>query len=120
MRSIMRRSLIVWMAFGLVTVIFGAPDRAAVVERARAELARLLKKEAAKLPVDKPVVELGADDLHIIEWVMALDEAFHVRIRSDNAKVFDQKTKKARKDLSITSMAEVVMTAPPRPGAKKK
>jgi hypothetical protein len=30
------------------------------------------------------------------------------------------KTKKVRKDISIASMADVVMTAPPRPGAKKK
>ena len=120
MRSMMKHSLIVWLAVSFVAVAFGAQDRGAVVERVRAELATVLKKEAAKLPVDKPVVELGANDLHVIEWVMALDEAFHVRIRSDNAKIFDQKTKKVRKDFSITSMVEVVMTAPPRPGAKKK
>ena len=106
------------LAFTLFAAAFGAPDRATVVQRVQAELATILKKEAAKLPVDKPVAELGANELDVVEWMMALDEAFRVRIPKD--KVFDGKTNKVRTDLSIASMAAIAMEAPPRPGGKKK
>src|SRR5688572_23484370 len=39
-----------------LTCTFAASDRAAVVERVRAELATILKKEAANLPIHKSVV----------------------------------------------------------------
>ena len=47
-------------------------DRAAITTKVRAELARLLKKEAATLPTDKPVVELGADDLTVSDHELAV------------------------------------------------
>ena len=118
MHRVIKHSLVGLIAVTLFATAFGAQDRATVVQRVQAELATVLKKEAAKLPVDKPVAELGADELHVVEWVMALDEAFRVRIPND--KVVDGKTKKVRKDLSIASMAAIVMEAPPRPSGKKK
>ena len=68
-----------------------------------------MKKEAAKLPVDKPVTELGADELAVVEWVMALERAYHIRI--SNEKTVDPKSKTMRKDLSIAKMASIVQEA---------
>ena len=66
------------------------PALSSVVQRVRAELATLLKKAPATLPVDKPVVDLGADELDVVEWVMAVEEAFRVPIPDD--KIVDPKT----------------------------
>src|SRR5687768_16375641 len=118
MHRIIKHSLVALFAAALLTAAFGAHDRAAVVQRVRAELATILKKEAAKLPVDKPVVELGADELDVVEWVMAVEEAFRIEIRED--KVVDRKTENTRKDFSIASMVAIVMEAPQRPSSKKK
>jgi acyl carrier protein len=86
----------------------GAPDRAVVVARLRTELARLLKKEADQLPVDRPVAELGADDLTVVEWQMAAERAFGVEIDGDA--LFDAGTK-TKKDLTVISMADIVTRA---------
>ena len=93
-------------AFIILTCTFAATDRGAIVERVRAELATILKKEPAKLPINKPVVELGADDLDVVEWAMAIEKAFGVSIPGD--KFFDPKSKSTRKDLSIDTMATLV------------
>src|SRR5262245_49348804 len=84
-----------------------AQDKATVVQRVRTELGTLLKKDPASLTVDKPVTELGADDLTVVEWIMALDKAFQIRLPDDKA--IDPKTKKTRKDLTIDSMATTVI-----------
>src|SRR4026208_1096968 len=83
----------------LLASTVGAQDRSAIVQRLRSELARLLKKDVGKLPVDKPVTGLGASDLTIIEWQMAAEKAFRVNISDD--KLFDPKSKTVRKGLSI-------------------
>jgi len=112
----MHRLLKITFAFWFVAVLLTSPvsaqDRAAVVQRLRAELAILLNKDVAQLPVDKPVTELGADDLDIVEWQMAAERAFRVDISSDNN--FDPK------ELSISSMAEIVLDSPPWPKGKTK
>ena len=96
-----------------------AQDRASIVQRLRSELATLLKKNAAQLPVDKPVAELGADELTVIEWQMAAERAFRVDIADE--KLFDTKPAlKTRKDLSINSMAGVVATSKPWPQGRTK
>ena len=87
----------------------GGQDRGAIVERLRTELARLLKKDAEQLPVDKPVTELGADDLTVVEWQMAAERAFSIDI--DDDKLFDTGTR-TRPTLTIAAMAEVVATSP--------
>lgn len=93
----------------LVAATAFAADRDAVVQRVRGELATLLKKDAAKLPIDKPVLELGADDLMVVEWVMAMERVYRVRI--PDAKTVDPKSKTARKDLTIIVMASIVAEA---------
>ena len=84
-------------------------DREAIVGRLRTELARLLKKDVEQLPVDKPVTELGADDLTVVEWQMAAERAFSIDI--DDDKLFDTGTR-TRPTLTIAAMAEVVATSP--------
>ena len=111
------------LAVSIVAVVLASPvsaqDRASIVQRLRAELATLLKKNAAQLPVDKPVKELGADELTVIEWQMASERAFRVDISDD--KLFEKsKPLTTRKDLSITSMAGVVATSKPWPKGKTK
>jgi acyl carrier protein len=86
----------------------GGQDREAVVERLRAELARLLKKDASQLPIDTPVTQLGADDLTVVEWQMAAERTFRVDI--DDDVLFDPGTK-TKKDLTVASMADIVARA---------
>ena len=118
----MRRLFVSFFTLSLVTLWFApaaiAQDRA-VVERLRAELAKVLKKNPAELPVDKPVVTLGVDDLGVVEWQMAAEKAFRVYI--DNDKLFDPKAKgTTRKELTIASMAGIIATSKPWPAGKTK
>lgn len=119
--SVMRRlttAITIWLAIVVLASTVSAQDRAAMVQRLRIELAALLKKDAAQLPVDKPVTEVGADDLTVVEWQMAAERTFRVSISDD--KLFDPKLKAARKDLTITSMAGIVANSPPWPKGKTK
>lgn len=111
--------LLCWMVSGLFLTAMAeaAPDKEAVVQRARVELATILKKEAARLPVDKPVTELGADELDVVEWVMAVEEAFRVQIPEE--KVAGRSGKGIRPDLTITVMATIVMEQAKEGGAKQ-
>ena len=107
----------VWLAPAVI-----AQDRAAMEQRLRTELAKILKKDAAQLPVDKPVTGLGADALDVIEWQMAAERTYRVNIADD--KLFEPapagKDPTVRKDLTISSMAVVVATAKPWPAGKTK
>jgi acyl carrier protein len=96
----------------------GVGDRATIVERLRTELATLLKKDPRSLPIDQPVTSLGADDLDVVEWTMAAEEAFRVDI--DDDKAFDPASKGPRKDLTITSMAAIVEAAPRWPPGRSR
>ena len=87
-------------------------------QRLRVELAKILKKDAAQLPVDKPVTGLGADDLAVVEWQMAAEKAFRVDIADD--KLFDPKSGSARKELTVSSMAAIVATSKPWPAGRTK
>jgi acyl carrier protein len=100
----------------LVAGVRCAQDRDAKLVRVRAELAKVIKKDAVKLPADKPVMELGADDLDVVEWVMAVEDAFHVPIPDD--KIIDAKSKMIRKEVSITYVVRLVMDG--LEGARKK
>src|SRR4051812_26554011 len=93
---------ILLVAFAFAPTVM-AQDQTAVQQRLRTELAKLLKKEPAQLPMDKPVTALGADELTVVEWQMASEKAFRVYI--DDDKLFDAKAKGAvRKDLTIAAM----------------
>ena len=106
------------LALAMLACPLSAQDRDAVVTRVRGELAALLKKEATKLPLDMPVTEFGADDLDIVEWVMAVEEAFHIAIPDD--RIVDPKSKKPRKELSISYMAGIVFESLEKAKSKKR
>ena len=93
-----------------------AQDAGSVVAGVRATLAAVLKTDAAKLPVDTPVAELGADELSVVEWQMASEKAFRVYISDDE--LFDPQSKKIRPELSISSMAKIVEGSKPWPPGK--
>jgi acyl carrier protein len=118
----MRRLLTALLTLSLVTawlVPAAFAQSGAAVERLRTELAKILKKDPAQLPVDKPVTAFGADDLSVVEWQMAAEKAFRVDISDD--KLFDPKANGAtRTDLTITSMAAAVATGKPWPAGKTK
>lgn len=104
-----KSALATLLALTLLALPLTAQDRDAVVQRVRVELATILKKEPAKLRVDQPVTELGADELDVVEWVMAVEEAFRVAIPDE--KISDPKTNKVRKEFSISDMAGIVVDA---------
>jgi acyl carrier protein len=76
-----------------------------VVEKVRAEVATILKKDAAKIDVAKSLVEQGADELDIVEIVMAVEEAFKVEI-PDSA--IGETTGEVSKTLTVEKLAEIV------------
>jgi acyl carrier protein len=118
MHRLLETTLTLWFVAVLLASPVSAQDRAAIVQRVRAELAVILKKDAAQLPVDKPVTELGADALDVVEWQMAAEKAFRVDIPND--KLFDPKSKAVRKDLSVSTMTGIVVNSPPWPKGKTK
>jgi acyl carrier protein len=105
----LRLSVMVWILLLALSGNLFAADSEAVAQRVRAELATLLKKDAAQLPPNKPVMELGADELTIVEWEMALESAYR-GIRLDK-KTENPNTKKIRTDLTIAEMTKIVSEA---------
>ena len=75
------------------------------VERVRSESAKILGKEAAQIDVAKPLVAQGADDLDIVEIVMAVEEAFKVEI-PDSA--IDNNAAEGSKTLTVQKLAQIV------------
>jgi acyl carrier protein len=75
------------------------------VERVRSEVAKILKKDPAQIEVTKPLLALGADDLDIVEIVMAVEEAFKVEI-PDSA--IAGKGGEVSKSLTVQTLAEIV------------
>ena len=77
---------------------------AQTVERVRSEAAKILKKEATQIDVAKPLVAQGADELDIVEIVMAVEEAFKVEI-PDSA-IDDSAA--GGKTLTVQKLAQIV------------
>ena len=78
-----------------------------VVNRVRAEVATILKKDSAQIDVMKPLVVQGADELDLVEIVMAVEEAFKVEI-PDSA--IGENVSEASKTLTVAKLAEIVST----------
>lgn len=119
----MRRLLVTLIAASITAGLLPTParaqDKASVVQRLRAELARLLKKRPEQLPIDRPVAELGADELTVVEWQMAAEEAFRVHIPED--RLFEKlRETRTRKDLTIASMADAVAAGKPWPPGSRR
>lgn len=73
-------------------------------ERVRAEVATILKKDASQIDVARPLAAQGADELAIVEIVLALEQAFEVEI-PDSA---IGENGEAGKTLTIQKLAEIV------------
>jgi len=76
-----------------------------VVDGVRSEVATILKKKANEIDVSKPLVAQGADELDIVEIVMAVEEAFKVEIPDS---VIGEKIGEVSKTLTVEKLAEVV------------
>ena len=83
----------------------GSQPAKPTVERVRSEVAKVLKKDAAKVDVAKPLVAQGADELDIVEIVMALEETFKVKI-PDGA--LGKTVGEASKTLTVQKLTEIV------------
>jgi acyl carrier protein len=71
----------------------------------RSEVATILKKDSAQIDVAKPLVSQGADELDIVEIVMAIEEVFEIEI-PDSA--IGEKIGEVSKTLTVQKLAEIV------------
>lgn len=74
------------IAFSLASWAPGAaaeepPEK--IVKRVRAEAAKVLGKSPEEIDPARPLARQGADELDIVELVMALEEAFEIEIPED-------------------------------------
>jgi len=76
-----------------------------VIDKVRSEVALILGKKADEIDISKPLVALGADELDIVEIVMAVEEAFKVEIPDS---VIGEKIGEVSKTLTVEKLAEVV------------
>jgi len=79
------------------------------IDRIRAEVATILKKDSAQIDVTKPLVAQGADELDLVEIVMAVEEAFKIEI-PDSA--IGENVNEAGKTLTVVKLAEIVAKQP--------
>ena len=87
----------------------GPPGQQQVVDRVRSEAAKILKKYPSQIDISKPLAALGADDLDVVEIVIAVEEACKVRI-PDNA--LGDKPDEVSKTLTVQELADIVSKQP--------
>ncbi|HEV2946850.1 MAG TPA: acyl carrier protein [Gemmataceae bacterium] len=81
------------------------PDNQEVVDRVRSAVAKILKKDARGIDVTKPLAELGADDLDLVEIVMVLEDEYQVEIPDSE---IAGTPKEVCKELTVQKLAEIV------------
>ncbi len=79
----------------------GSPPSQPTLDRVRSEVASILQKESAQINVATPLVAQGADELDIVEIVMAVEDEFNVEIP-------DSEIGEAGKTLTVQKLAEIV------------
>lgn len=75
------------------------------VERVRSEVATILKKDSAQIDITKPLVAQGADEVDIVEIVMAVEEAFKVEIPGG---AIGENVGEVSKTLTVQKLADIV------------
>jgi len=83
----------------------GSQPAQQTVDRVRSEVATILKKDSAQVDVAKPLVAQGADELDVVEIVMAVEEAFRVQIPNS---AIGENVGEASKTLTVQKLAEIV------------
>jgi acyl carrier protein len=89
-------------------LLFGGCGRQSdqqTVEKIRSEVATILKKDSAQIDVAKPLVAQGADELDIVEIVLAVEEAFDIEI-PDSA--IGENLEDVSKTMTVQKLAEIV------------
>ena len=93
------------LAFILFCSGCGPQPSQQTVDRVRSEVAEVLGKDPAQIDVVKPLVDQGADDLDIVEMVMAVEEAFNIEL-PDSA--IGEKSGEVGKTLTVQKLAKIV------------
>jgi acyl carrier protein len=98
------------LAFPTLTMILlcvgcGSPSDQDTVERIRSEVATILKKDSAQIDVAKPLGAQGADELDIVEIVLAVEEAFDVEIPES---AIGENVGEVSKTVTVQHLADIV------------
>lgn len=64
-----------------------------------------MKKDATQIDISKPLVAQGADELDIVEIVMALEESFGVEIPDE---AIGKNVNEVSKTLTVEKLAKIV------------
>lgn len=87
------------------TQVSTATTEPEITDRIRKEVAGILKKKESDIDIAKPLSSYGADDLDIVEIIMATEEAFAVEIPDE---ALGEKFRDAAKTLTIQKLAAIV------------
>lgn len=93
------------LATVLLCVGCGPQSDQHTVERIRSEVAKILKKDSAQIDVAKPLVAQGADELDIVEIVLAVEQAFEVEIPES---AIGETVGEVSKSLTVQKLAKIV------------
>ena len=85
----------------------GSQPPSQTVDRVRSEVATILNRDTAQIDILKPLVEQGADELDIVEIVMAVEDAFKVEIPDST---IGENVGEVSKILTVQKLAEIVST----------
>ena len=104
----LKNALSVFAALLLGLLIWGGCDSKPSqqnLDRVRSEVATILKLDPAQVDVTKPLVAQGADELDIVEIVMAVEEAFKIEIPD---RAIGENVSEASKTLTVQKLAEIL------------
>ena len=109
--AVMSRALVVSsVALALALTVIGcgpsSKSPTSVTEKVQQEVAAILKKDSAQIDVRTPLGAQGADELDVVEIVMAVEEAFSVEI-PDSA--LGEKPDEIAKTLTVQKLADLVI-----------
>lgn len=72
------------------TLLFGCgrtPSDSEIDAKVRAVVAKKLKKDVSEIEITKPLSEQGANELDVVEIVMALDDTFKISLPDEAVKL---------------------------------
>lgn len=83
----------------------GTQPEQQTVERVRSEVAAVLNADAAQIDITQPLVAQGADELDIVEIVMAIEDAFGITIPD---RAIGETIDEVSQTLTVQKLAEIV------------